>query len=378
MRKIVRKWILLLLCVIIPGTVFTESVISDPFDICGIPLEPCVELFTDGLVSFTNVTHHYVELQVQINNPEVNRVSLKVFDPNGKPARFLTRVHVKNDSPSQEQMNFSVRNGRTGLNGTEVFFKSGCRTGIWTIECKAASGNEILDVSRLQIEVREPYSIMPLDLERVRNLVSYPAADGTRSEVRAGSIRFIAQLTEDPLFVDSDWKSEAFDFIRTARNKCTRCAFSMALSWMGIDCTPVRMSEIAGSEFMSPDYDAVSAAIGGLERVDGTLESLWEAYERGEGSPVYIHFVNGNSMHALLLIARDSENPELYYAVNSSEGVNTSKYPGGIWRDHILPIVIEEGRVGKLIQSPLLDRYHKAKIDVIRQWRRTGEKNNAD
>ena len=369
MKKAICLWILLLLCALLPGAVFGEGVASEPFDLGDVLLEPSVELSTGGLVSFTNVTYHYVELQVQVRNPEVNRVSLKVLDPSGRPAKFRTRTHLKNESPAQEQMNFHVQDGRTSLNGMEVFFKSGCRTGIWTIECRAVSGKKLMDVARLQIEVREPYSIMPVDLEKVRDMVSYPAADGTSPAVRAGSIRFIAQLTEDPFFVDSAWKSASFDFIRTARNKCTRCAYSMALSWMGIDCTPVRMSEIAGTEYMSPDYDAVTEGLGRVERVDGTLETLWEAYERGEGSPVYIHFVYGNSMHALLLIARDSVNPELYYAVNSSEGVNTSQYPGGIRRDHILPVLIEEGRVGKLIQSPLLKRYHMGKIDVIRQWR---------
>jgi len=106
-----------------------------------------------------------------------------------------------------------------------------------------------------------------------------------------------------------------------------------------------------------------------VARMDGDLEELWEHYERDGASPVYIHFTYTGGMHSLLLIARDSQNPELYYALNPSAAVNASAYPDAGAHEHIIPILIEEGKTGKLIQSPRVKKYHRGKLDVICQWR---------
>ena len=120
-------------------------------------------------------------------------------------------------------------------------------------------------------------------------------------------------------------------------------------------------------------FDPVCEKLGNVVRVEGDLDTLWADYEAGIGSPVLLHFTyeGGEGMHALLLVSRDRLNPELFYCVTSSSPVDTSDYPDGKKREHVIPIIIEDGRLGAWIQSPMLRLYNKGKIDEIWQWRRT-------
>ena len=188
-----------------------------------------------------------------------------------------------------------------------------------------------------------------------------------------GKIRFVAQNPKDPSFVKEYWLSKKYDLREKSNKKCTRAVFSMALSYLGIDCTPVRMSDLLWGEEIIHTFDPVCEKLGNVERISGDLDTLWAAYEAGEASPVLVHFdyESGEGMHSLLLVSRDRLNPELFYCVTSSSAVNTSAFPDGKVRDHVIPILIEEGRIGAWIQSPLLKAYHKGKIDDIWQWTRT-------
>ena len=122
-------------------------------------------------------------------------------------------------------------------------------------------------------------------------------------------------------------------------------------------------------------YDPVCRKLGNVSRMDGDLETLWTNYERGEASPVMLHFrySGGEGMHAVLLVARDEDDPELFYAVTTGQRVNTSAFPDGMSRDVVIPILIEKGENGQRIQSPALKRYHKGTIDQIWQWKLTEE-----
>jgi len=188
--------------------------------------------------------------------------------------------------------------------------------------------------------------------------------------VEPGKIRYVAQNPKDSLFVKEYWLSKGHDLREKANQKCTRAAFSMALSWLGIDCTPVAMSDLLRSEELFYTYDQVCEALGNVTRVEGNLETLWAAYQAGEGSPVLLHFVySGGGMHAVLLVARDEEDPDLFYALTSGQRVNTTAYPDGVPRDAVIPILIEKGEEGERIQSPLLKTYDRGKIDGIWQWK---------
>ena len=73
-----------------------------------------------------------------------------------------------------------------------------------------------------------------------------------------------------------------------------------------------------------------------------------------------------------MLIERDDENPDLYYAVTSGQTLNTlaKGYPDGMRYDRILPIQIDDGQVGQRIYSPMLNRYNLGKIDEIWAWKK--------
>ena len=369
MRKWTCRALCLLLCALmlplLPGK--TQSSAEAPAEGEDVP----VLLSVSGPVRFTNVLYHYVELCMQVTDERVNELTLRVWRPDGTPAAFRTRAHVRNDWKAVKSYSFPVNKDRENPNRTEIFFKSDCETGVWRLEVSALAGKKEMGSAALDIEVLAPYAIEPADYARVRERVRFPTADGAPPEVQAGTIRFCAQLPEDPCFILSDWKSAEYDFSKDSRDKCTRCILAMALSYLGIDCTPVRMSELVRAYKLSITYRDVIKALGNVERVDGDLETLWEHYEQDGYSPVYIHFTYKGGMHALLLIARDSLNPDLYYAVNSSAAVNASMYPGGAGHEHIIPILIEDGKIGKMIQSPRVRRYHKGELDVICQWRRT-------
>ena len=147
----------------------------------------------------------------------------------------------------------------------------------------------------------------------------------------------------------------------------------MALSYLGIDCTPVDMSDMLKAEVIFYTYDDVCEKLGGIERQEADLETLWAEYEKGNASPVMVHFnytyEEKEGMHAALLIARDSNVPELFYALMPGQKTNTSRFPGGMKNDPIVPILIDLGEVGQWIQTPLLTRYHKGRIDKIWSWR---------
>ncbi len=331
-----------------------------------------VELTPTSIVSFTNAVYHYVVFDCSFQNAD--KLVLRLYHPSGKQTTFRTGQHVRYQLDPGRSVAYSVKRTDTEKRGLDIYFRRGCDTGLWTIEITAMTNQKkVVGRGTLTVEVREPAPVVPGDYDSVRELVVFPGKSGENAAVTGGGrIRFVTQLPDDSCFVPSLWKSAAYDLTDSSRTMCTRAVLSMALSWIGIDCSPVRMSDLTRAKEIFYTYADVLKKLGNVCCVEGNLEELWECYQTdGSCSPVSVHFTYGNQgMHALLLIARDSENPTLFYALNSSEGANMSAL-GGKKHDHLIPLIIEEGKVGCLIQSPALLKYQGGKIDQICQWRRT-------
>ena len=329
-----------------------------------------LDLIPRSKVSFSNAIPHYVYFDASIENAE--KLVVRLFRPSGAQAKFRTRKHVDKNREAERSVTYSLKKGQTLEEDLNVLFRSEISPGVWKIVVTATAEKKQSVSQTLEIEVRKPD---PLELGQLNEIHAILEGEDQNEpvEVQEGKIRFVAQNPKDPTFVKEYWLSKAYDLRNTANEKCTRAVFSMALSYLGIDCTPVRMSEMMWGENIFYNYDPVCEKLGNVQRVSGDLEPLWEDYENGEGSPVLLHFTysGGKGMHALLLVGRDRLNPELYYCVTSSTPVNTSAFPDGRKLEHVIPILIEDGRIGQWISSPMLKTYHKGRIDEIWQWKRT-------
>ena len=321
-------------------------------------------------ISFTNAIPHYVYFDAEAENAE--KLVIKLYKPNGNLAAYRTRKHVDQNKKAVRQTQVQLRKGETKKEGLNILFRSEIDTGIWRIEVTASAKKKESVTEVIEVDVQVPAPLELGQLEEVHNLLIGEEGNDP-VEAEAGKIRFVAQNPKDATFTKEYWLSKKYDLRDTANAKCSRAVFSMALSYLGIDCTPVRVSELLWGEDVFYNFDPVCEKLGNVERLHGDLETLWEGYESGRASPVLLHFIyeGGEGMHALLLVSRDRLNPELFYAVTSSTPINTSLYPGGRWRDHVIPILIEDGIIGARIQSPMLDEYNKARIDEIWQWIRT-------
>ncbi len=330
-----------------------------------------LELVPRERTSFTNAMEHQVVFDAKIRN--AGKLTVRLYDPEGRQTAFLTKKRKENGQNALRSTSVTVKADQTWEYGLNVVFPKGGRTGSWTVEVTAAAEGLEPAVRTLTVEVSEPRELQMPRLKEVHDMIS-GWKSGKAVPVEKGKIRYVAQNPKDSLFVKEYWLSKGFDLRGEANGKCTRAVFSMALSYLGIDCTPVGMSDLLRSSELFYTYDQVCGALGNVTRVEGNLETLWDAYQAGEASPVLLHFVYpGGGMHALLLVARDEEDPDLFYAVTSGQRVNTLRFPDGEYRDAVIPLLIEKGEKGAKILSPLLKDYDYGRIDEIWQWKIRGK-----
>ena len=318
--------------------------------------------------AFTNGVLHYVYFDVEA--PGRERITLQLISPEGKETAFRTRQHVNMNQQPVLSARYDLKEGQTRLEGMNVLFRSKTAPGVWQIRVTASVAGEGDVTETIPVTIRNLAPETLQGLEAVHGMIR-GIDGGEMIPAEAGTIRYISQNPSDRAFVKDYWVSSVFDLRPGANEKCTRVVFSMALGYLGIDCTPIRMTDMTLAVDMDYTYDPVCRKLGNVVRQEGDLETLWARYEAGEGSPVYLHFRYEGGMHAVLLVARDRENPDLFYTVTSAQRIDTSAYPGGRERDPVVPLILEEGDTGGLIQSPLMPKYHKGVIDRIWQWTRT-------
>ncbi|MDD6050598.1 MAG: hypothetical protein PUC00_04930 [Clostridiales bacterium] len=142
------------------------------------------------------------------------------------------------------------------------------------------------------------------------------------ADVKRGYIRYISQNEwKDELFRAEYWLGGErgsvldltirerygvkFDFY--AGNMCSRAAYAMAVSYLGVDVTPGGMSAMLQTRNLYEPYDNVSSLVG-VERVDAdrnAFNRLMENYLTDDSySPVYVYFRRPNgTCHAVLVVA---------------------------------------------------------------------------
>ncbi len=106
----------------------------------------------------------------------------------------------------------------------------------------------------------------------VKQFVILPKGDGL-PEVQPGMVRYVSLNEQDTAFRYDFWANDHYnltekeDYRSNQRGMHTRSAYCMALSYLGIDVTPVMMSELANSRDVAAPFDQVTEALGGLERI---------------------------------------------------------------------------------------------------------------
>ena len=165
--------------------------------------------------------------------------------------------------------------------------------------------------------------------EEVEAWIDYGMREGRQGErypqgVTAGRIRHMAQRAgTDPSFVSEYWQGgepggvldltqrthgeETYDTY--CGNMCTRAVYAMALSYLGIDCTPGEMSAMLNCRELSAPYDQVTALLPTLRRVQAKkqmFDTMFANYEKDAAySPVYVYLRKADGTpHALLIVAR--------------------------------------------------------------------------
>lgn len=200
------------------------------------------------------------------------------------------------------------------------------------------------------------------------------------SGIQRGYIRYIGQNeSRDDMFRTGYWlggeKGSVLDLTLTERygvkfpfhamNMCSRAAYSMALSYLGIDMTPGGMSEMMNTRNLNEPYDDISALLG-VERVQVTRDAfntMVSNYLTDESySPVYLYFRRPNgACHAVLVVATIPEKSR-YLVLDS----NPPKSSGKLHRIYFISLNPARSQI---VNSTFRDELRGSKILQIHQWR---------
>ncbi|MBE5797025.1 MAG: hypothetical protein E7327_06560 [Clostridiales bacterium] len=231
----------------------------------------------------------------------------------------------------------------------------------------------------------------PASLRRVQTVeeaeafLLYPPEDGVTG-VQAGYIRLVSQQSvNDPMFRAAYWQgsvdNDDFDLTRRANrygypypfhagNMCTRAAYSMALSYLGVDAAPGEMSVLTGVRDMDQPYDEVSELVGveRVEAVSDVFDTLMDNYlYKKNYSPVYIYIRKPDGqLHALLVIAKLKE-PSSYLVLDSS----------GMWlhgKQHRIYSVVFNRIRTEIINGEFRTDFAGSQVLRVYQWRLMPEK----
>ncbi|MBQ8747565.1 MAG: InlB B-repeat-containing protein, partial [Clostridia bacterium] len=212
--------------------------------------------------------------------------------------------------------------------------------------------------------VWEASDALPDSFEKSMDMVDFSS---TAIGVTKGRIRYMTQLTGDrACYVPDYWTYTANGTAGTvySGNKCTRCALSMALSYLGLDYTPGYMSTLYGSaEILSPLAD-VPKLIPEIERVYDDFDTLMYNYACDANfSPVVIYFDYTHSVdstthkHAILLIGK---NGDTFYAVDSAANITK-----------LVEVTLNADRTA-IVSSSIPHYAADSVITAVCQWKRTG------
>lgn len=215
--------------------------------------------------------------------------------------------------------------------------------------------------------------------EEVKQFLLLPPKYSMNS-VERGYIRYIAQNQErDETFRKKYWlggeEGSVLDLTLTERRgvkfdfhagvMCSRAAYSMAMSYLGLDVTPGDMSAMMNSRNLTEPYDMISWSIG-VERVKldaHVFNTMVENYLTDESySPVYLYFRRPNgTCHSVLVVAKNPETGR-FWVVDS----NPMQSGGKLYRVYF--ISLNKNRT-EIINSSFKKELKGSQILQIYQWR---------
>jgi len=226
----------------------------------------------------------------------------------------------------------------------------------------------------LAAQAEEPLTLLNADtVEEVNQLVLLPQGDELPAP-EAGKIRYISLNTTDAAFRRSAWANDRYDLTTKAggykadmRNMHNRAVYCMALSYLGVDVTPVMMSELAGSRDVTAPYDAVTTQLGvKLERVEPksyVFDTMVENYLTDPSySPVMCTFrTKAGDIYTVLIVAYipstggfiicDAAAPRL-----DGQTLHAYKMAWHIVRRFVL-------------SSAFYDKFYESEVIALYQWR---------
>lgn len=217
--------------------------------------------------------------------------------------------------------------------------------------------------------------------EEAEAFLLYPPEDGICS-ARPGYIRLIAQhRAGDSAFREEYWlggepgsdldltlQKNRYGHVYTfhAGNMCTRAAYSMALSYLGVDVTPGGMSALTGRRNLDPPYKLVSPLVG-VELVQPrahAFDTMVENYMTDASySPVYVYIRKPDGQdHALLVIGKLPEKSR-YLVLD----------PSGMWlfgqQHRVYMVAFNKTRV-QIVNSTFREEYAGSQVLQVYQWRK--------
>lgn len=151
--------------------------------------------------------------------------------------------------------------------------------------------------------------------------------EGEGQGVQRGMVRYVSQGRRDSAFCLDYWRSgeeKGLYDLTAEQNRygvpydfyvgtmCTRAVYSMALSYLGVDVTPVMMSEMVQSRNLNEPYEAVTALLPGMSCIglaEATFDVMVDNYLTDEAcSPLYVYLRRADGTgHALLLVGKNQE-----------------------------------------------------------------------
>lgn len=172
-------------------------------------------------------------------------------------------------------------------------------------------------------------------VEEVENFLLLPP-EGDTAQVQRGYIRYISQSEKrDTSFRKEYWlggeEGSILDLTLTKRYgiqldfhtgvMCTRAAYSMILSYFGIDMSPGKMSEVTGNRNLYEPYTEISDMFG-LELNQGgrhQFKEMMRNYLTDDSySPVYLYFRKPNGVNHAVIVVGYIPDPGRYLVIDSS------------------------------------------------------------
>ena len=230
-----------------------------------------------------------------------------------------------------------------------------------------------------------PTSIREAQSAEEANALLIQSDTGERLNVVSGQVRLIVQTRRDDMFCADYWRSgeEKGEFDLTAKENrygapyayyigtmCTRAVYSMALSYLGVDMTPVDMSVLVQRRTLNEPYDEITALVDGLARrglTEATFDEMMAQYLNDERySPLYIYMKRTNGVgHALLIVGYNAERKRFVAVDPSPRG-----FQGDTVRTYELSFAQNRQRV---MRCPYAKDLEGAKVLQVYQWYWIGE-----